>query len=493
MVIALILLLVFALPAAAQDADSSAAQTTEREDTALEEGETGLVMEDAVARGGGSLRIAGDAFALSGALELRALSLEYLLAREPGEPRTVDDAYARLAYRRGGWTLALGRVQAEAGAGLVLGAPRAGPRTPGGITRPPGLAGLTSTPARAASGFTGAWLERRAGLLRAGLLLARTRRDARLVGEALLPLAGVRHRDARGDSARGALSEDAAALAFSAGPAWLVLAHAQASPFRVPPAGATAAEQRAARIVERTSALEAGFSFRPAPAAEGEAALALDAHGRARTAFTLELSPPRTRTRAELTFESEASGFVPLRARHEHRPHSHAGLLVRGPAWRLEGHAVERRAFEPARLWAAFRLSGPRGAWAELRRDADPVRTIVALALPVARGVVLAPEWRWDRQGLARETWRARAEGRLPRGLVGRVELRLAGARTSVSWLDAEVPGGAWAGSGTAAERSRLELARPGAVAPSVSWVRTRTASGTRSEVRLAVTWSTGR
>ena len=132
-------------------------------------------------------------------------------------------------------------------------------------------------------------------------------------------------------------------------------------------------------------------------------------------------------------------------------------------------------------------------AWAEVRRDADPMRTIVALALPVGRGVVLASEWRFDQRGLARETWRARAEGRLPRGMVGRVELRLSGARTSVSWLDAEVPGGAWAGSGTAAERSRIELARPGAVAPSVSWVRTRTASGTRSEARLAVTWSTGR
>jgi hypothetical protein len=128
-----------------------------------------------------------------------------------------------------------------------------------------------------------------------------------------------------------------------------------------------------------------------------------------------------------------------------------------------------------------------------VRRDADPVRTVVAFALPVVRGILLAPEWRFDRMGMVRETWRARAEGRLPRGLVGRVELRLSGARTSVSWLDAEVPGGAWAGAGTAAERSRLELVRPGVVTPSLSWVRTRSSAGTRSEARLAVTWSTGR
>ena len=492
MVIAFVLVIMFAaLPARAQDADSSAAQATEREDAALAEGETGLVLDDA--SGGGSLRIAGDAFALAGSLALRAFAVDYLLAHEPGEQRALDDRHVRLAYRRRGWTLALGRVQADAGAGLVLGAPRAGPRPPGGIARPLGLAGWTSTPARAASGFMGAWLERRTGIWKAGILLAHTRRDARAVGEALLPLAGVRHRDARGDSARGALVEDAAALALTAGPAWLVVAHARATPFRVPPAGATAAEQRAARVVERTGGLEAGFAFRPAPDAHGEAALALDARGRARTAFALELLPPRTRTRAALTFESEASGFVPLRARPEHRPHAHVGVLARAHVWRLEAHAVERRAYEPARLWAALRLSGARGAWAEVRRDADPIRTIIALALPVARGVVLSPEWRFDRRGLARETWRARAEGRLPRGLVGRIELRLSGARTSVSWLDSEVPGGAWAGSGTAAERSRVELARPGPVAPSVSWVRTRTAAGTRSEARLAVTWSTGR
>ena len=178
MVIALVLLLVLSLPARAQDADSSAAQATEREDTALEVGETGLVLDDAAA--GGSLRIAGDAFALAGSLALHSISFDYLLAHEPGELRAVDDAHVRLGYRRGGWTLAVGRVQSEAGAGLVLGAPRAGPRTPGGITRPPGLASLTATPARAASGFTGAWLERRIGRVFASVLLARPRAGRRL-------------------------------------------------------------------------------------------------------------------------------------------------------------------------------------------------------------------------------------------------------------------------------------------------------------------------
>ena len=76
-------------------------------------------------------------------------------------------------------------------------------------------------------------------------------------------------------------------------------------------------------------------------------------------------------------------------------------------------------------------------------------------------------------------------------GLAGGAELRFSGARTSVAWLDTEVPGGAWAGAGAATERARIEIGRPGRVEPRVSWVRTRTASGTRSEARLAVTWST--
>jgi hypothetical protein len=275
------------------------------------------------------------------------------------------------------------------------------------------------------------------------------------------------------------------ALALGAGPSWLVLAHARAAPYRVPPSGATAAEQRASRIVAGSTVLEVGTRL----SSGFETALALDVHGRTRTSVALELSAPRTRT--VLTFESEATGFVPLRARPEHRPHAHAGVLLRTGDWRFEAHAVERRAFEPARLWMTARLNLRRGAAVEVRRDADPVRTVVAFQVTPRRGATLASEWRFDRLGLARETWRARAFGRLPAGLAAGAELRFAGARTTVAWLDAEVPGGAWAGAGAATERARIEVGRPGRVEPRVSWVRTRTGSGTRSEARLAVTWST--
>ena len=468
----------------AGEPDSSAVQDVEREETAVEEGETGLALEDDDARAAGRFVIAGGAYALRTALAWRRVGLDALLAREPGEWRAIDDAHVRLSYTSRAFNVIAGRVQVERGAGLALGAPRVGNAAPSLPARE-AVGALSSTPARAASGFTGVWIERP----HAGFLLARTRRDARPVGDALLPLAGVRHRDARGDSARGALTEDAAALALSAGPAWLVLAHARSSPYRVPPSGATAAEQRAATIVDASSVLEIGGRARPAPGAVLEGALAFDAQGRARSSTALEIRAPRTRT--VLAFESEATGFVPLRARPEHRPHAHASVLVRTGAARFEAHAVERRAYETPRMWATFRTALARGAWAELRRDADPVRTIVALAVPLERGVLLASEWRFDRHGLARETWRARAFGRLPRGFVGGVELRFSGARTSVAWLDAEVPGGAWAGAGTGTERARLEVGRPGRVEPRLSWVRTRTASGTRSEARLAVTWST--
>ena len=69
--------------------------------------------------------------------------------------------------------------------------------------------------------------------------------------------------------------------------------------------------------------------------------------------------------------------------------------------------------------------------------------------------------------------------------------MRLGSARTSLGWLDSEVPGGAWISAGSAAERTRLEIGRPGRLSPSVAWLRTRSATGTRSEARLAVQWAT--
>ena len=498
-------------PARSQEsADSSAALGQEQED-ALEsaEGETGLVLDDAIApapgptardwglASAGRLRVAGDALALglSVAWPARNGLLDALLAREPGEQRLFDDAHARLTWRpRAAWTLALGRVAPDAGAGLVLGPPRTGTRMPSPLVRGHALstAPLPWTPARAAAGFTGAWALAAIGPVRAGLLGAVTRRDARAVGDALLPLAGVRHRDARGDSARGALEERVFALALEAGPAWVVLAHARANAYRMPAAGATTAAQRASRVVRGGHAAEIGLRRALARGASAQGALAFDARGRKRTALSIEVE--RARTRAVVAFESEATDFVPLRARPEHLPHAHAGAVVRGPlgrgAWRLEAHALERNAYEPVRGWATLRLSGRSGSWIELRRDADPARTLVGFCVSAAPHLALYGELRYDRSGLARETWRVRADTRLPGGWTGALELRLGSARGSLAWLDSEVPGGAWVATGAAAERTRIELARPGRVAPRLAWLRTRTQGGTRSEARLGVEWS---
>ena len=523
-----------AIDSGAVQADSSAALDQTREDALeAEGGEVGLFVDEIAPRAPseserlrsseserlrsseserlrstGRLRWTGSAYALGGALAMRRLTLEGLLAREPAEPRLVDDRYARLAWRpREGLEVMLGRVAPDVGAGLVLGPPSPGTRAPARLSSARlahalGTAPLPwATPARAAAGFEGAWLVASRGSTGVGTLLAWTRRDARRVGEAWLPLSGVRHRGAREDSARGALGERVLALAVTHGPAWLVVAHARSDPRRVPPPGATAAEQRAAVVTRGGAALEAGAAL-ARPGARLEAAIALDARGRARSAWFYELAPPRTRTQAALMFESEASGFVPLRARPERRPHAHVGLEVRGRlsnergglAWRVEAHAVERRAFEPARLWTTLRLVARSGAWLELRRDAEPVRTLVAFRAAAAQGrLTIAGELRYDRRGLARETWRVRLQGRLPLGWFAACEARLGSSRSGLGWLDAEIPGGAWVQAGTAAERTRIELTRPGRVRPELAWLRTRSEAGTRSEARLGLEWAVDR
>ena len=387
------------------------------------------------------------------------------------------------------------------GAGLLLGPPAATTRSPGRVARSVPLEDAPlapQAPARAASGWDGAWLTARVRGWRLGLLASGAHRDARLVGEAWLPVAGVRHRNAREDSARGALAERAIALAVARGPAWLVLARARSDPRRVPPPSATAAEQRAARVVRTARGIELGALLAPRDA-HLSAALALDARGRARAEVLGEFAPRGSNTRAGFVLESEAGDYTPLRARPERRPHAHAGAVVRGPlaagrgTWRLETHVVERRAFAPARLWAGLRASAPGGAWLELRRDAAPVRTLIAFrSLALAGRLLLAGELRWDRHGLARETWRVRIAGPLPFGLSAALEARLGSGRSGAGWLDAEVPGGVWTQAGSASERVRLDLARPGRVTPRVAWIRTRSATGARSEVRLAVEWVVG-
>ncbi len=509
---------------AGDPADSTAALDPARED-ALEdaEGETGLVLDDpgaALERGEapapgpsarGRWRAAGGAQAL--ALSLHSargrMALTALLAREPRERRTVDDLALRLAWRpSSAFSLALGRVLPDVGAGLVLGPALVGTRAPGSAARGPAIAQAplpTASPARAAGGFEGAWLETRRGDWRLGVLVADTRRDARRVGEAWLPVAGVRHRTAREDSARDALGERALAAALSRGPWWLVVAGARSDPRRVPPPGASAAEQRAARIVTGAGGLEVGARVGGAEWNAGarlEAALALDARGKTRSTFTGEFAPRGARsTRAALLLETESAGFTPLRARPERRPHAHVGVLARGPidgaddpwTWRLEAHAIERRPYEAARLWSALRATAPGGGWIELRRDAGPVRALLAFRTPAWGGrLTVAGELRFDRRGLARELWRVRAAGRLPGGLLASGEARLGSGRSAFGWLDPDVPGGAWVATGAASERVRLDVGRPGRVTPSLAWISTRSAAGTRSEARLGLEWSVG-
>jgi hypothetical protein len=504
-----LLWLAAAAPAHAQEAADSSAMLEQAREDALEDtdGETGLVIgdpwgPDAASRG--RFRVAGGAWALGLTLAAPApgLALEAMLAREPGERLLVDDHAARVTWRPSrDFGLALGRVAPDAGAGLLLGPPAATIRSPGRIARSPTLddaALAPQAPARAASGWDGAWLTARVRGWRLGVLASGTRRDARRVGEAWLPVAGVRHRTAHEDSARGALAERAFAFAVSRGPAWLVVAGARSDLRRVPPPNATAAEQRAARVVREAAGVEAGTLLVMGDA-HLSASLALDARGRTRTELLGEFAPRGSNTRGAFVFESESGDYTPLRARPERRPHAHAGAVVRGPlaagrgTWRLETHVVERRAFAPARLWAGLRVSAPGGAWIELRRDAAPVRTLIAFrSLALAGRLLLAGELRWDRHGLARESWRARIAGPLPLGLMAAGEARLGSGRSGAGWLDAEVPGGVWTQAGSASERARLDLARPGRVTPRVAWIRTRSTTGTRSEARLAVEWAVG-
>ena len=504
LLVLLLWLVVVPVAYAQEPADSSATLDQARED-ALEdtEGETGLVVEDTPGPASrGRLRVAGDAWALGFAITApaRRLAIEAMLAREPGERRLVDDRAARLTWRPArGLALAIGRVSPDAGAGLLLGPPSATTRSAGRVARSPTVddAALPNqAPARAASGYDGGWLTARALGLRLGVLASATRRDARRVGEAWLPAAGVRHRTAREDSTRGALAEQAFALTLAHGPAWIVLAHARSDPRRVPPPNATAAEQRAARVVRSARGLEVGTLLAPRDA-HLSVAFALDARGRARTEIAGEFAPRGSSTRAAVVFESEAGEYTPLRARPERRPHAHVGVVVRGPlaagrgTWRFEGHVIERRAFTPARLWAGLRVASPRGGWLELRRDAAPVRTLIALQSRALAGrLLVAGELRWDRRGLARESWRARIMGALPFGLTAAGEARLGAGRAGAGWLDTEVPGGAWTQAGAASERARIDLARPGPLTPRVAWIRTRSAAGTRSEVRFGLEWT---
>jgi len=506
-------LLVLAAAAHAEDApDSSAVEETRIED-ALEEdapdpgllspndGEPGVTADRrGVFVTHGQLRITPGAHALAVSFVLPKVALDARLARERGEPRMLDDRAFALVWRPGPlWRLAVGRVLPSAGRGLVLGSPRTTTARPSlGPGEPFGLAALPAvSPARAAGGVRGAWLAGALGAWRVAALASATRRDARESDGAWLPVASARHRNVDEEARRARIGERAFALALARGPAWLVVAHARTDPRRATPESSSQASEAAAAVVTGGPGLEFGFHATPRPKSRAQAAFALDAHGRTRFAGALETA--QQSPRAALVFETEARGFTPLLARPDKRPHAHVGVLARGPmgarkvVLAFEAHAIERRDHDAPRLWAALRLERA-GAWLELRRDAEPMRTLVAIQVSGGRRAhySIGGTWRFDRTGLAREAWQARASANLRGRWILQGDVRLSGGRSAAAALDSEVPGGLVVRTTGGWGRLRLDLSRRGRVAPHVIWLRTQTVTGAFDEARFVLEWITG-
>ncbi len=456
----------------------------------------------------------GGARSLTAAAGARRIRAEILLAREDGEPRGIDDAYGALAFAPGPRTLVrAGWFEPRIGAGLVLGPRRVTPEAVGGVIAPGRArdaidawfaAPLSAAPARAATGWRGVALEHAQGPWRVGVLAAVTPRETRPSGAALRPLLGVRHRNASEEARRGALTERTVALAGAfASPrlpsfrAWAVALVARTDPRRAPYEGSAAAAESAATIVHGGGAFELGATW----ARGGEAILvaaAFDAEGRARARITASTSvrtvPGGARTRAGLVLETEARGFIPPRALPERRSRAHAGVLFEcaGPRrWAFEAHATDRGPFADPRAWLVARLEPAPGLRLDLRHDVRPRRTLLALrtgAGPLTAGA----EARFDPAGLARRGGWIAVHGRLPAGVVGRLETRLGGGRSAPVYLDSDRPGGTLVRPGRAAARTRIELARPGPVEPRLAWTQIATADGRSSEIRLAVHWFVG-
>ena len=315
-------------PAEAADVDSSAFEAWRLEDALdLAEDEAAFVPGPSREDGGdaptvlrGDLVVADD-----GARRLRAVLVrprmrgELLLAREAGETRAVDDAYAVLRYDAAPWLrLGLGWFEPRAGAGLVLGPRRTGAVAPAFAPPAPGpwLGGaLAATPARAAAGHRGLAVEVERGGFRLAALAAATPREARPSGAAWWPVLGVRHRRPDEEERRGRLAERMLAFALEGvtrdgrARTWFVALATRTDPRRAPHDGTSAAAESTAAILRGGPAGEAGTRWRSADNATAvEGALALDAGGRARLsnargAITLQVAldeaVPRGRVRVD--------------------------------------------------------------------------------------------------------------------------------------------------------------------------------------------------
>ncbi len=513
-----------AAPAAA---DSSAFETWRVEDALDEEADEGAFVDDAEADpedragGGGRGRGAGPGsrgvlrVESSGARLLRATAdgararVELLLAREAGEPRPIDDAYASLTLAprpapglifRAGW------LEPRVGAELLLG-PRRVTAGPPALTRGTAAwfgAPLSSLPARAAAAQRGVAAEFARGALRFGGLAAWTPREARASGAAWWPLLGARHRNADEEARRGRLHERALGFAAQVAPtgaawrAWAVALLTRTDPRRAPHEGTSAAAESTTAIGTGGPAGEAGvaWSARDGSAAF-EGALALDAGGRARGRVVALARGAGSRV--GLVVDTEARGFVPPRALRERRPRAHAGLRFEFRGRRpvtLEAHAVVRAPLERPRLWLALAVTPAAGLHLHARHDGEPRGTRLAVRFDGPGPPELRPragaETRFDRAGLARRSAWVRAGTGLPGGLVVRVEARLAGGRSGAAWLDDDLSGGRLVRPGRAAARTRFELVRAGPLAPRLAWARTTSPDGHSDEVRLAVHWTAG-
>ncbi|MGH7724384.1 MAG: hypothetical protein ACREOU_03055 [Candidatus Eiseniibacteriota bacterium] len=492
--------------------DSGAAETLEAlelEEAWFESGEEPDEIATAPARGfasAGRLLWARGGAQLVTRWSASRVRLDALVAREPGEPRAVDDIAWALALAPRPWlTVSIGRVLPMVGAGLLLGPRRAGTsRTPSfaGRSTPsiaPGEPPLTS-PARAATGFRGLWAFATRGAWRLGMLVADTPRDARASGLAWLPTASTRHRDAEESSRRGRLTEQLTAFAIAREGVWALVAISYTGPRRVQPLSTSQAAETAAPVHDGGGACELGFAIDGTPRASG--ALAFDSGGRARTRLALEART--SEVIADLAAETEASGFTPLRALPERRAHLRAVARLRGHRrpWSVEAHLAERSSFDPARVWLALRLGPVRNVDLALRRDSAPKRTVVAVSAASAvssanrtraritlRGGV---ELRFDPKGLLRETWRIAGIARAPGSLLVEAEARMGSGRGSTATAEPDLPGGGFTRWSGGSARTRLEIRRTGRLAPWLAALRTVSATGTANELRMGLDWVAG-
>jgi hypothetical protein len=503
-------------PARAADVDSSAFETWRLEDALdLAEDEAAFVPGPAREDGGGAATLLrGDlVVADDGARRLRAALVrprvrgELLLAREAGETRAVDDAYAALRFDpAAGLRFGLGWLEPRVGAGLVLGPRRTGAAAPSFAPPAAGTwlgAGLATTPARAAAGHRGLAVEIDRGAFRLAALAAATPREARPSGAAWWPVLGVRHRRPDEEARRGRLEERLLALAVEGATrdgrarAWLLGLATRTDPRRAPHDGTSAAAESAAAILHGGPAGETGARWRSADGATTlEGALALDAGGRARTRALF--STRSGGVRAGVLVETEARGFVPPRALPERRPRAHAALRLEGGAVALEAHAVERGPLERARPWIALELTPAARLRLAARHDGEPRATRWALRVDggTARAGV---EARFDRAGLARRTAWVGLVAPLRAGLELVVDARLAGGRSGAAWIDDDVSGGRLVLPGRAAGRTRIELRRNtlggsvrAGLAPRLAWTRTTSPDGQADEVRFQLAWVSG-